>query len=129
MTKITLPADCGDTPVKALLRDLNIAFARADVEGILDFFTDDIIWDIIGEAELRGKTSVRGALEAMADQVAEELLIHSIIVDGREGAINGVIRLEKGGSVAFCDVCLFASATGKQIKSMKSYAIEIKTEA
>ncbi len=128
MLKITVNADCDNAPKKLLLRDLNIAFARADVEGILDKFTDGIRWQIIGEADLRGKAAVREALEAMKSAVAAELVIHSIITHGREGAVNGIITMEQGGSVAFCDVCQFASATGKKIKSMKSYAVEIKTE-
>ena len=128
MLKITINADCGNAPKKLLLRDLNIAFARADVEGVLDKFTDDIRWQIIDEADLRGKASVRAALEAMKHAVATELVIHSIITHGHEGAVNGVITMEQGGSVAFCDVCQFASAAGKKIKSMKSYAVEIKTE-
>ncbi|MCY4021276.1 MAG: nuclear transport factor 2 family protein [Chloroflexi bacterium] len=128
MLKVSVNADCGNAPKKLLLRDLNIAFARADVEGILDKFTEDIRWRIIGEADLRGKAAVREALEKMQNVLASELVIHSIITQGREGAVNGVITMEQGGSVAFCDVCQFASAAGKKIKLMKSYAVEIKTE-
>lgn len=128
MLKITINADCGNAPKKLLLRDLNIAFARADVEGVLDKFTDDIRWQIIGEADLRGKAAARAALEAMKHAVATEFVIHSIITHGCEGAVNGVITMEQGGSVAFCDVCQFASTAGKKIKSMKSYAVEIKME-
>ena len=124
--KITVHADCDGAPKKQLLRDLNIAFARADVEGILDFFSDDICWRIIGAAEYRGKEAVRKGLTAMADLVISELAIHSIIADGREGAINGVITSEGGASVAFCDVCQFAGAPGAGIKTLTSYAIEIK---
>lgn len=128
MLKVTVNADCGNAPQKLLLRDLNIAFARADVEGILDKFTDDIRWQIIGGADLRGKAAARGALEAMQNALASELVIHSIITQGPEGAVNGIITMEQGGSVAFCDVCQFASAAGKKIKTMRSYAVEIKTE-
>ncbi|MCY4539511.1 MAG: nuclear transport factor 2 family protein [Chloroflexi bacterium] len=128
MLKITINADCGNAPKKLLLRDLNIAFARADVEGILDKFSDDIRWQIIGGADLRGKAAARAALEAMKNAVATALLVHSIITHGREGAVNGVITMERGGSVAYCDVCQFASAAGKKIKSMKSYAVEIIME-
>jgi len=128
MLKITVNADCGTASKKLLLRDLNIAFARADVEGILDKFTDDIRWQIIGEADLRGKPAMREALDAMKNAVASELVIHSIITHGHEGAVNGVITMEQGESVAFFDVCQFASSASKKIKSMKSYAVEIKTE-
>lgn len=125
MPKITVNADCGDAPEKALLRDLNIAFAKADVEGILAYFTNDIRWQIMGGIDLHGKEAARAALEAMKDVVTRELVIDSIITQGREGAISGVITREQGGSVAFCDVCQFVSAGGNLIESMKSYAIEI----
>lgn len=110
MPKITVKADCSDAPEKALLRDLNIAFAKADVEGILAFFSDDIRWQIIGEADLRRKEAVREALDAMKDVVTRELVIDSIITQGSEGAISGVITTEQGGWVAFCDVRQFVSA-------------------
>ena len=42
MPKITVNVDCADAPEKALLRDLNIAFANSEIEGILDYFSDDI---------------------------------------------------------------------------------------
>ncbi len=125
MLKITVQADCENAPKKLLLRDLNIAFARADVEGILDKFSDDMRWQIIGADELRGKAAAREALEAMKNAAAAELVIHSIITDGREGAVNGVITTEARKSYAFCDVCKFASASGKKVKSMLSYAIEL----
>ncbi len=129
MTKITIHADCAEAPQKALLRDLNIAFAQADVERILGFFSDDIRWRIMGAADLRGKAAARAALDAMSHTVTRELVIDSIIVQGLEGAINGVITTEQGGSIAFCDVCQFESAAGNRVKSMKSYAVELKAKS
>jgi len=118
MTRITIHADCGGAPKTQLLRDLNIAFAKADVEGILEFFRDDIRWRIMGEADLRGKEAVRAAMEAMQAMVASELIIHSFIIQGRAAAVNGLIRTEGGGSVAFCDICQFESADGNKIQSV-----------
>ena len=125
MPKITIHAACGNAPRKLVLRDLNVAFAAGNVAGILEHFIDDIRWQIVGEADLRGKEAVRAALEAMKDVATTELIIHSIITHGTEGAVNGVIATEQGGAVAFCDVYRFASASGKKIKSMMSYAIEL----
>ena len=110
--KITVLADCSGSPINQRLRDLNIAFARADVAAILDFFADDIAWDIIGEREICGLAAARETLEAMSGVAVRELTIHSIISDGREGAVNGLIAAETGGAVAFCDVCRF-DAGGK----------------
>ncbi len=128
MPKITVHADCGNAPEKELLRDLNIAFANADVEGILDVFTDDIRWQIVGEADLRGKAAVRAALQAMSGVVTRELVIDSIITQGRAGAVNGLIVSESGGAVAFCDFCQFASEAGGKIESMMSYSVALKSE-
>ncbi len=123
MPKITIHADCGDVPKKALLRDLNIAYARSDVEAILDFFTDDIRWHIVGEFEMRGVDQVRQALLQMKDVKARELVIDSIITQGGEGVISGSIIPENGKPVAFCDVCRFAA--GEKIKSIKSFTVEL----
>lgn len=70
----------------------------------------------------------RAALEAMSNTAARELVIESIIVQGRLGAVNGVITTERGGSVAFCDVCRFEPESDARIQSMKSYAIELNME-
>lgn len=128
MTTITVHAEWEDSPEKQLLHDLNIAFAKADVAGILTFFTDDIRWHIIGEEDMRGKASVRKALEAMTDVGTRELIIHSIITQEREGAVSGEIIAENGGRFAFCDICLFEYAAGKRIQTMTSYTVEIKAE-
>lgn len=128
MPKITVHADCEDAPKKALLRDLNIAYAKSDVEAILDFFTDDIRWQIVGEFEMRGADQARQVLLQMKDVKARELVIDSIIIEGGEGVICGSIMPENGKPVAFCDVCQFAGAAGVKIKSMKSFTVELKME-
>ena len=120
---VSAPADCGSSPIKASLRDLNIAFARSDVDAILDFFADDIAWHIVGEREIRGRAAARAMLKTMSGAVVSKLTIHSIISDGRRGAVNGVITSEPGSAVAFCDVCRF-DASGK-IDLMKSYTVEL----
>ena len=127
MTKITIHADCGDAPKKLLLRDLNIAFARGDVEAILDCLTEDVRWQIVGEADLSGVEAVRATLEAMKTVVTNELVIHSIVTQGVDGVVNGVMKTERGGSLAFCDVYRFSSTEGNKINSMMSYVVDLKS--
>lgn len=127
MTDFTIHADCGNYPKKLVLRDLNVAFAEGNVASILEHLTDDIRWQIVGEADLHGKKAVRAALEAMQNIVTTELVIHSIITHGAEGAVNGVITTEQGKPVALCDAYRFVSASGKKIQSMMSYAIELNS--
>ena len=127
MTRFTIHPDCGNAPGKLSLRDLNIAFAHADVEGILEHFAEDIHWQIVGQADLQGKDTVRKALDKMKEIVTSELVIHSILTHGLEGAVNGVIMTEQVGPFAFCDIYQFASASDMRIKSMMSYVVDLNS--
>ena len=113
-------------PKTLLLRDLYIAFAHNDVEAILDHFADDIRWQIIGEANLRGKETVRAALEAMKGTITTKLLIHSTVPHGPEAAVNGIITTEQGGTFAICDIYRLTSVSGQKIKAMTSYVIDLR---
>lgn len=62
MTTLTIHADCGTAPKRVTLRNLHIAFAQADVEGILPYSTIDIRREIVGEVDLIGMESVCMAL-------------------------------------------------------------------
>ncbi|MCY4106196.1 MAG: nuclear transport factor 2 family protein [Chloroflexi bacterium] len=89
MTQITVHADCGHLPndghsaKKQLLRDLNIAFARAEVDEILALLSEDITWHIVGDAVLEGKAAVRQVLRARLAELTEGALFLD-----RDGAGN-----------------------------------------
>lgn len=128
MPSITVKPDCGNSPEKALLRDFISAFAHADVDDILAPMSDDIVWHLVGETVIEGKENVRELLESMKNVGTSDLVIETIIIHGRDAAVNGVIRSNAGQSHAFCDVVQFASAAGMKIKTMTSYSIEISDE-
>lgn len=125
MLKITVNVDCAGSPKKAVLRDLNIAYARADVDAILAHFSDDIRWHIVGAFEMRGIKQARQVLLQMQDRNAAELIIDAIIIEGSQGVISGVITPQQGSAVAFCDICQFAGAGSLKIASMNSFAVEV----
>lgn len=52
-------------------------------------------WQIIGADDLRGKAAAREALEAMKNAAAAELVFHSIITDGRDGAVNASLSRQQ----------------------------------
>lgn len=45
MVKINVEADCENSPKKALLRDITIAFAKNNKAFIIENFSDDIRWE------------------------------------------------------------------------------------
>ena len=123
MTKLNIEADCGHSPKKEFLKELNIAFAKGNAEFIINNVNDSIIWNIIGDKKIEGKDNFIREMEIMKDYTADELTIHNIITHGAEGAVNGEMKMN-GKKYAFCDIYQFTSATKSIIKSMTSYVIE-----
>ncbi len=124
MVKVTCKEDCGNSPRKMLLRDLNIAFANGDVTTLLAYVAENIQWDILGDQKISGKDEFKVALESMKEQKAVEMDIENIITHGATAAVNGVLRMEDGTTYDFCDVYVFAGhAKTAKIRAMTSYVI------
>lgn len=124
--KIVVPEDCGNAPRKELIRDLNIAFGENNKEKILDFMAEDIEWVFVGKQIMNGKEEVKKFLETMGEDVAEELILDTIITHGDTAAADGIIKYAKM-AVAYCDVYKFTGHDkDSKIKELTSYAIELK---
>jgi hypothetical protein len=122
MTKITINADCNNSPKKEFLKDFNVAFATGDADFIINNVSDDIHWVMYGDKELKGKKDFTKEINIMKDYVADELTVHSIVTHGAEAALNGEIKMG-GKAYAFCDVYRFASAGSTKIEELKSYIV------
>lgn len=125
MTKIVSSPNCGNSPKMELLKEFNIAFAKGNVEYIIESVTDDIVWNIIGDKKIEGKETFAKEFEKMKSKKATELIIDQILSHGKEGASNGIIKMQNGKEYAFSDFYKFKGAKGGQIKSITSYVIKI----
>ncbi|MEP1085217.1 MAG: hypothetical protein ABJH01_00960 [Algoriphagus sp.] len=76
------------------LKQLNMAFAKGDLEFVTESVTDDIVWDIIGDRKIEGKEKFVEELEKMKSQKATEMIIHQILSHGKEGAANGIMKMK-----------------------------------
>lgn len=124
MVKITVVADCGNSPKKLFLKDLNIAFAEGNVDFIAENLANDVTWETVGHNRLEGKDAFVSALKEMNDTQVSELTIERVITHGKEGAVNGVMATTEGKQYAFCDVYEFKNTTGTAIRNLSSYVIE-----
>ncbi|WP_229201277.1 hypothetical protein [Arcticibacterium luteifluviistationis] len=61
----------------------------------------------------------------MKNYVASELILQQILSHGKEGAANGIMKMEDGKKYAFSDFYIFKGAKSTKIKSISSYVIEI----
>ncbi|MBO6792348.1 MAG: nuclear transport factor 2 family protein [Balneolaceae bacterium] len=126
MTKIVSSPDCGNSPKMEFLKAFNIAFAKGDVEFITQSVSDDIVWDIIGDKKIVGKERFTEELERMKNVQTSELIIHQVLSHGKEGAVNGIMKMLDGRQYAFSDFYRFTGAKGAKIKSITSYVIGVK---
>lgn len=125
MVNINVPENCGNSPKSAFIKRFNIAFAKGDVDFIVDSVTDDITWQMVGETKFEGKEAFTAAVNSMVTDQVAELTLHTIITHGREGAANGEIQLKDGTAVSFCDVYRFRGAKADKIQGIMSYMIGV----
>lgn len=124
MFKIVINEDCGNSPRKNFLKDLNVAFAKGNISFVSSHITDDIIWNIVGDAILYGKKEFIAALVEMSNTPVKELGVNKIITHGHDASANGYMILKNGNKYDFCDVYEFSGAKGTMIKRISSYVIE-----
>jgi hypothetical protein len=80
--KLITPKDCDNAPKRRILRDLNIAFAKADIQSLKGFFHPEIEWEMIGDKTISGFDGVIKFLEKIKDSKPTGLEIKQIITHG-----------------------------------------------
>lgn len=125
--KVICKEDCGNAPRKLVLRDLQTAWARGEVDAVLEHVRDDIVFDVVGRERIVGKDAFRAELERRAGAGSvSELHIHNIITHGWTAALNATITLADGRRYAYCDVYIFAGAARTApIKEITSYVLPL----
>lgn len=124
-----VPADCGNAPKRVFIKDLKIAFAERDSSFLLDRVTDHIVWNIVGERAITGKENILAYLEELNQFPVAELRLDSILSHGREGAAQGLMKIESGTWYGFSDFYQFSSAKGDAVKTITSYLIKLNHQS
>lgn len=127
MVNVICAEDCGNAPRKAILRDLQAAWARGDVDEVADWVRDDIVYDVVGTERIVGKEAFRAKVASgHDDESIQELHIHNIITHGWIAALNGTVTTVSGRQVGFCNVFVFAGAAKTaKIKEITSYVLPL----
>lgn len=126
MVKITVDADCGNSPKMQFIKQFNIAFAEGNTTLITDSVSDDIVWTIVDDKRIEGKDAFVAHLAAIKFDTTSELILSTVITHGKLASASGVIVMDNGQRYAFSDVYHFTSAKGNTIQSIQSFMIELK---
>lgn len=124
--KVTCAEDCGNSPKKALLRDLHVDLWGNEGRILLAALHGRVTWRRADGERVAGKDAVYGRMrmERCPDLrgMPEELAIHDIITHGRTAALNATITMGDGSRLEYCDVYRFAGvARTAPITEITSY--------
>jgi ketosteroid isomerase-like protein len=114
------------TAQTAFLQRFNDAFASGDIKYISQQVTDDIVWDMVGDFNIKGKKAFDDSLKEMAGIETLDMQILNTIINGKIAAANGTMKIkETSGNIksfGFCDIYEF-NDLGNKIQKMTSYVV------
>lgn len=116
------------TKKEKLLQKINEAFAKSEIDYILENVTDDIEWTAMGDFSVKGKQQFIEAMKKMASDEPFKLDIKNIITHGDSAAVDGVMESPDGKRFAFCDVYKLSGFKNPKIKKMTSYVVELEKD-
>jgi uncharacterized protein (TIGR02246 family) len=111
---------------KAVVEQINQAFARNDVEGFLSHCAEEMTWTMVGHEPVRGKDAIRKWM-AQAPPEPPQFTVDSVVAEGNLVTVIGDMTMAENGAVvsySYCDVWRFAGDKAVELK-----AFVIKTVA
>lgn len=123
--EIIVPNDCGNAPRKNFLKDYHIAMAKADLPFFEQHVADSICWEIVGARFVETKDNYLDAVQQYAFWNVGKMVIEAIITHGTDAAVYGTFTAADGGEFAFCDNYKFKGFKGFEVKSIKSFLINL----
>lgn len=127
MVKVFLPTNCGNAPKVHFIKNMNIAFANNDKDFILDCLAEDFCWLAPGDWEMHSKQVVSEHINNLLGNDIVQITIKNIFTHGNRGASDGLLKLQDGHEIAFCDIYKFNSNnTNSKLTEITTYANQFK---
>ena len=109
---------------KEIVQRINEGFAENNLEKVLSFCNDDLIWTMVGDTTVRGKDSIREWMASM-DPQPPKITIRQTVAEGDSVVVRGDMTMQqkKGGPsipYTFCDVYRFA---GDKVAELTAFVI------
>ncbi|WP_270089112.1 nuclear transport factor 2 family protein [Sphingobacterium sp. SYP-B4668] len=111
---------------KEILEIANLAVAKGDYEGFLDFFTEDTIWNFVGDRVLEGKEQVHQYMKEVY-LVPPKFTVERVIEQGDFVTVLGQISLKNTlGLYVHFDYCDNWRFENGKIAELKAFVIQKK---
>ncbi|SFT53976.1 hypothetical protein SAMN05216474_1179 [Lishizhenia tianjinensis] len=124
--KLSIPKGCDNAPKKDFLVTINIAYARRDLDALLEAFTDKFTWHWVETQKTVSKADLNTSV--FLEYPITALSLEKVLTHGREGAVMGKMTCENGTIYAFSDFYAFSGAKGDKVKSITRFIIPLNHE-
>ncbi|MDE0584406.1 nuclear transport factor 2 family protein [Planococcus sp. A6] len=112
------------------LRDFNDAFFKGRKEFIEQHVSDDVEWIMVGTMPLKGRQALVDAAFGMQDYTQMAFKIDTVIAEGHEGVVKGVMTAKGGNNrertYCYCDFYEWKGDSKLEITKMTSFVVETK---
>ena len=109
---------------KEIVQQINDGFRANDLEKVLSFCTDDLVWTMVGDTTVQGKDAIRKWMASMNPQ-PPQFTIQSAVAEGEFVITRGDMTMpdkKNGASIpyTFCDIYRFA---GDKVAELTAFVI------
>lgn len=108
----------------AIVKEINDAFTKNDMEAFLSHCTEDLYWNMEGDSEQRGKSTIREWMKQMHGHEPPKFTVDAIFGDADHVACHGNMTL-KDGQYSYCDVYTFK---GDKVTELRSFIVAHKSD-
>ena len=115
----------GHSSKAALIKNLTIYFASYNLEKVSMHLAEDVIWQLVGDAPISGKTEFLNALNSMQSNPAAALILKSVLTHGKHASIHGEMQMKDQSRYAFADFYKFKSAGSDKVSEITSYVVPL----
>lgn len=113
-----------NTTEKLRVKSITELFAAYAIDTLQDYFADDIVWHLLGDEPIVGKTVFCNLLREMSDNTAKTLTISSVVVESNEAAVRGEMVLKDNSIFEFADFYVFDSEQLNVINTIHSFVVQ-----
>jgi ketosteroid isomerase-like protein len=115
---------------KETVQRINEAFAENNLEKVLSFCTEDLIWTMVGDTTVRGKDSIRKWMASMKPQ-PPQIIVHQIVAEADVVIARGDMTMAErqdgpGIPYSWCDIYRFE---GDKVAELTAFVVRIDKRA
>jgi ketosteroid isomerase-like protein len=114
---------------KEIVKKVNASFTAGNTDGFLEHCADNVVWNMVGEKETKGKTAIKEWMSQMEGMEPPKFTVDKIIAEGDSVVCYGDMTMKgedgKEGKYSYVDAYQFS---GDKIAELQSFVVKHKTE-